>query len=702
MGRLRGCTGTMFGTLRKHSQSMWIVIIIVIVISFVIFFTPSVDVQDWFSAGRASGGLTAEEINAQREAMVGDVLSGRLRNGSLPNDDVDFDGANPPEVGRFAFLGAVRLALLKQAETLEIEFSEEAVQAFITKQRLFSNPQSGQFDINIYNTVLGTLRNNNLSVDDLHRYYRNEMVLEHLHQSMGASGGLLSQRALRPLVKEHLVRENTEYHAVVALIQPADFNGSVTGQEVDGNATTVAEWLPTFYTNRYQEPVKTRFVQLRLAFNQGNRQQVIEQVNTLARKLTESNRTVEALRQLAGPALPVTSEDIVPTIIGQHPVYSAVRDSARAFGRAGNYVHPKPFPGRGVVVFAGMEGDIEEQLAAFDTLTAERKAELRKEYVDEESVTLANEAGRSFRENLVEKLKAGQAFEAICGAATNVAVVTLPPISRQSTTNDAKLAVIMDHQLNLQSLVGAAEGLTDADPEKPEERLSSYEGAIGDGPGFILHLIKKVEPTDESLAGKIAVAMRNERLFHEYMATHQAPQFSQSQLPPAKLISILQQLPRERQLEVLQQSRIRNQMDRVWPDWMRRNMERTQLLLYIAAKENRMFSLKPNPSDPAKITEIQVLGNKLAELNATRNNLPAQIDDLIKQMPAEDNQTAQPSSPKVLQIQRQISELHQKMFTLPREFQQTDRELSILKAELQSLPGLIEKARARLAEISQP
>ena len=36
----------MFGTIRKHSQALWIPIIIVIVISFVVYFTPGFDPLD--------------------------------------------------------------------------------------------------------------------------------------------------------------------------------------------------------------------------------------------------------------------------------------------------------------------------------------------------------------------------------------------------------------------------------------------------------------------------------------------------------------------------------------------------------------------------------------------------------------------------------------------------------------------------------
>ena len=157
----------MFGTIRKHSQSMWIVIIIVIVISFVVFFTPSVDVRDWFEGGRADSGISSEEVAAQREVMVGDMmeqlpyLMARQQPPSKP-DKVDFDfniqmmQRNPEgmqkEGDRVAYEALVRLRLLEKAKELGIEFSEETVVRRIEQQ--FMN-ENGLFDVNLYqNTVL--------------------------------------------------------------------------------------------------------------------------------------------------------------------------------------------------------------------------------------------------------------------------------------------------------------------------------------------------------------------------------------------------------------------------------------------------------------------------------------------------------------------------------------------------------------------
>ena len=63
----------MFGTFRKHSQPLWIAIIIVIVISFVVFFTPDFDPFD------TSGTITADAAaveQARNQILLNEVIEG--------------------------------------------------------------------------------------------------------------------------------------------------------------------------------------------------------------------------------------------------------------------------------------------------------------------------------------------------------------------------------------------------------------------------------------------------------------------------------------------------------------------------------------------------------------------------------------------------------------------------------------------------
>ena len=57
----------MFGTVRKHSQPLWIVIIIMVVISFVVYFTPGYDPFE-------NRGGTATEADVELSFARGQVL----------------------------------------------------------------------------------------------------------------------------------------------------------------------------------------------------------------------------------------------------------------------------------------------------------------------------------------------------------------------------------------------------------------------------------------------------------------------------------------------------------------------------------------------------------------------------------------------------------------------------------------------------
>ena len=74
----------MFGTVRKHSQPLWIVIIIMVVISFVVYFTPGYDPFE-------NRGGTATEADVELSFARGQVLLERALNMSQ-----QFGGFLPP------------------------------------------------------------------------------------------------------------------------------------------------------------------------------------------------------------------------------------------------------------------------------------------------------------------------------------------------------------------------------------------------------------------------------------------------------------------------------------------------------------------------------------------------------------------------------------------------------------------------------
>ena len=76
----------MFGTIRKHSQALWIPIIIVIVISFVVYFTPGYDPFE-------DRGATQSETDARLSDARQQVLLERALNMSQ-----QYGGYLPPQI----------------------------------------------------------------------------------------------------------------------------------------------------------------------------------------------------------------------------------------------------------------------------------------------------------------------------------------------------------------------------------------------------------------------------------------------------------------------------------------------------------------------------------------------------------------------------------------------------------------------------
>jgi hypothetical protein len=83
----------MFGTVRKHSQPLWIVIIIMVVISFVVYFTPGYDPFE-------NQGGTATEADVELSFARGQVLLEQALNMSQ-----QFGGFLPPNLNAQALAG---------------------------------------------------------------------------------------------------------------------------------------------------------------------------------------------------------------------------------------------------------------------------------------------------------------------------------------------------------------------------------------------------------------------------------------------------------------------------------------------------------------------------------------------------------------------------------------------------------------------
>jgi hypothetical protein len=195
----------MIGTIRRHSQWLWIFIIIVVVISFVIYFSPQAKLRperevDYGSyRGRK---IHKEELQAgAREASLNFFFSYRAWPGE--NElvrQLKFDADQ--EARR-------RIVVAEKLKELGIQVDDDSVARQI--RQLFTDPATKQFQLEGYNNfVKQTLNPRGLTGADFEQFLRAEIGRSHLIALFGQSGRLMSARAAEPFFRrenEQLVTE---------------------------------------------------------------------------------------------------------------------------------------------------------------------------------------------------------------------------------------------------------------------------------------------------------------------------------------------------------------------------------------------------------------------------------------------------------------------------------------------------------------
>lgn len=233
----------MFGTIRRHQNWLWIVIIAIIVVSFVVFFSPDVDFS---AAGRRgesgmNGSINGQPVkdsdfySALREARINHLF----RTGQWPgNDEQAQDGLRRDALSRVFLIGKLK--------ELDIQVSDEAV-ARLTRERL---PR--ELADNIGRFVKEHLEPNGSDMETLERYLRHEAAIQQLVHVASASAKLLQPREAELLYR----KENERLNVEVALFSASNY--------LDRVAVT-NEAINQYFTNnmaryRLQERIQIAYV----------------------------------------------------------------------------------------------------------------------------------------------------------------------------------------------------------------------------------------------------------------------------------------------------------------------------------------------------------------------------------------------------------------------------------------------------------
>lgn len=239
----------MFGTIRKHSTWMWAIIIVVVVISFVIYFSPD---AKYHVLGKRS--QTGYHINNRpiagpeyQDALNEAKLQFFFRYGTFPdrNDEMARQNFRAEEAANS------RLLLAELLRQMNVQVGIEATLRL--RDELLTLVTGGQTRdmaaaLNAFEEQI--LRKNGLSLLDFERFLRHEAGLQHLIELCGVAGRLTTPQEAEEIFR----REHEELDAAMVYFNASNYLASIT------NFPTEA--ISQLYSNRLAEYAIPERVQL--------------------------------------------------------------------------------------------------------------------------------------------------------------------------------------------------------------------------------------------------------------------------------------------------------------------------------------------------------------------------------------------------------------------------------------------------------
>src|SRR5882672_4471978 len=187
----------MFGTIRKHQQWLWAIIITLTIVSFLIFFSPAGKANNARRAPDNYGSINGQRVSRQDflEAWRDLDLNYFFRSGgSWPNENakkVDFD----QQTESYQWL-----LLLQKAEQMGIHVSSDMVVQLA--KAMLSQFQRAEINPDIF--VQKVLQPHGLRLEDFERFVRHLATIQELSATVSLSGKLVTPQEARELyAREH-------------------------------------------------------------------------------------------------------------------------------------------------------------------------------------------------------------------------------------------------------------------------------------------------------------------------------------------------------------------------------------------------------------------------------------------------------------------------------------------------------------------
>lgn len=481
----------MFGTIRKHQTWLWAVIITVVVISFVIYFSPYSRLNS--SARRApvnlgsiNGERVTEEqfVHARREVY----LRHFFMTGTWPDDEAARTGG---QIDRDTYQW---LLLIQKQDQMGIRFSP-SVAAQAARAMVSHFERAGINSPEMF--IRQVLQPRGIDVDDLERFVGHFLGVQELIATVGLAGELLTPSEAQALYK----REHEEVATQAAFFSASNYLASVT---------VLPDAVTQFYTNRQaayrlRDRVQVSYVQfdytnfqaeaskelarmtnldlqIENAYRQGGsnflREIDVKSLDEAKSKLRKNEqRRLEAglaqakAREFADPLFdmnPLRAEDLDKLAkqkglaVGLTPPFEtnspppelgvAWDFAAKAFTRRPDDPFAGPIMGSNAVYVIALNKRIPSEIPPLDQI----RPQVVRDYRWNQALALARQAGLDFYQTLTNSLAQGKTFAAACSAA-KVQAVDLPPLSisaRQLPEAEDHLSLNQLKQLVFSTLAG--------------------------------------------------------------------------------------------------------------------------------------------------------------------------------------------------------------------------------------------------------
>ena len=532
----------MFGTIRKHQTWLWVFIIIAIVISFVIYFTPGVSLDRSSTPRSQFGSMNGRPIALKqyKEAYIEAQLRQFLRTGQWPDSS---------EARRQGFdldrQARERLVLTDRMDKLGVRVPDTTVARWIEEN--FDNPQQPGSAREMYVTLVKELGRRGLTEADLARYIRHEVGIAHLLDLTAVAGSLVTPREAEAQYR----RQNERFQAEAALFSSSNFLASV---HLD------PERLAQFYTNRQSfyrvpEKVQVQYVRFDLTNYLGKADEKLAQRTNLTAELDAlylqagANRFMDTNGQVMTPD---AAKAKIREQMREEQARLAARKEAAQFGTELEKLQPvkaenlgtlalqKGLPLNTAAPFSEVEGPRELKVrqtftrAAF-ALSPERplsppvvaddavfilayharfpsevpaldavREKLTQDFRRDQALILARQAGTNFVATLTNPIAEGQVFSELAtkAGATWVALPQFSPASRNLPA--------WDRRVSLEQVKLAVAGM--------QTNTTSSLVLSGDG-AFVLLLKSREAVTDTEVKDALASylqGLRDERQFEGF------------------------------------------------------------------------------------------------------------------------------------------------------------------------------------------